>query len=41
MTTNNDSTEYKIVVFGASVVGKSAMTIQFVQVLESAYIVVQ
>ena len=32
MATINHSTEYKLVVVGGSVVGKSTLTIQFVQV---------
>lgn len=33
MATNKDLTEYKLVVVGGGGVGKSALTIQFIQVI--------
>ena len=38
MATNKDLTEYKLVVVGGGGVGKSALTIQFIQVCYVIYV---
>ena len=40
MATNKDLTEYKLVVVGGGGVGKSALTIQFIQVINSVSMVI-
>lgn len=41
MATNKDLTEYKLVVVGGGGVGKSALTIQFIQVQPSLTVCVE